>query len=176
MENVITRNTAELERLEGIIRCNLQSFYEVGRALMEIRDQGLYRDAKGYATFEEYCKKEWDFSRIRAYQLIEAVEVKENVLTRVNIEPSSEKQIRPLVKLTPEKQREAWQQAVATAQDGKVTAAHVYKIVKGMVEPGTKQKKEEESEALFHLKRWWDRAIKKDRKTFLQWIEREGKK
>lgn len=85
MEVAITRNTAELERLEGIIRRNQQSFYEIGSALREIRDKGLYRDVKGYDTFEEYCRKEWDFSRPRAYQLIEAVTVKDNLSTTVDI-------------------------------------------------------------------------------------------
>jgi CHASE3 domain sensor protein len=53
------------------------------------------------------------------------------LLTDVNT-PANEYQIRPLVKLSPDQQREAWQQAVATAPDGKVTAAHVAKIVKEM--------------------------------------------
>jgi hypothetical protein len=136
MELIITKDKADLERLEGIIHKNLQSFYEVGRALMEIRDKELYKIKNGgeYGTFEAYCRAVWDFTRIRAYQLIESVAVRENLLTQVNIEPKSEKQIRPLVKLKADQQREAWQKAVDTAPDGKVTASHVYKIVKEMSE------------------------------------------
>ncbi len=138
MEVTITKDTAELERLEGIITKNLQSFYEVGHALMEIRDKRLYEKVRGTATFETYCRERWDFSRIRAFQLIQFVEVRDNLLTVVNIQPTSEFQTRPLARLEPTQQREAWQQAVATAPDGKVTAAHVYKIVKGMREPEAK--------------------------------------
>lgn len=69
MEVAITRNTAELERLEGIIRRNLQSFYEVGSALREIRDKGLYRDVLGFDTFEAYCKAKWDMKRTYAFYM-----------------------------------------------------------------------------------------------------------
>jgi hypothetical protein len=142
MELIITKDKADLERLEGIIHKNLQSFYEVGRALMEIRDKELYKIKNGgeYGTFEAYCRAVWDFTRIRAYQLIESVAVRENLLTQVNIEPKSEKQIRPLVKLKADQQREAWQRAVDTAPEGKVTASHVYKIVKEMTSEPEKQK------------------------------------
>jgi hypothetical protein len=34
---------------------------DVGLALLEIRDQRLYREA-GYRTFEEYCKERWGWS------------------------------------------------------------------------------------------------------------------
>ena len=58
MENVITKNKTRLEHLEGVINRNLQSFYEVGRALMEIRDNELYKvkNGGGYGTFEAYCQ------------------------------------------------------------------------------------------------------------------------
>jgi len=89
---------------------------------MEIRDKSLYRDVLGYQTFEEYCRVKWDLSRPRAYQLIEAVEIKSNLSTTVDI---PERQLRPLARLDPEKQKEAWQKAVETAPEGKVTADHV---------------------------------------------------
>jgi len=155
MENAIVRNTTDLERLEGIITRNLQSFYEVGRALMEIRDRGLYRDVLGYETFEVYCKERWDFARRTAYQYIEAVKTIDNVRHGAQSEvlPANERQIRPLVSLPADKQREAWQQAVDTAPDGKVTAAHVYKIVKGMTNteppPDYPSKPEEPSDAMY---------------------------
>jgi hypothetical protein len=46
--------------------------------------------------------------------------------------PASESVARPLIFLPPDKQPEAWQQAVDTAPDGKVTAAHVASVVKEM--------------------------------------------
>ena len=135
MEVVITKNKQELERLEGIIRRNLRSFYEMGLALMEIRDRGLYRDVLGFETFEAYCKAKWDFGRAYAYRLIGSASVVDSVSPMGDKKPENERQVRPLTKLDPEKQREAWQRAVDTAPDGKVTAAHVYKIVKRMMNP-----------------------------------------
>ena len=84
MEVSITRNRQELDRLEGIIKKNLSSFYEVGCALAEIRDQKLYLDAidfdgHKYETFEKYCKERWEMDRRNAYYLIDSASVVENV-------------------------------------------------------------------------------------------------
>lgn len=43
--------------------------------------------------------------------------------------PKSVSQLRPLTTLEPDQQREAWQRAVETAPNGKVTAAHVESVV-----------------------------------------------
>ena len=126
----------ELERLEGVIRKNLAAFYEVGQALMAIRDKRLYLCKNGgeYQTFEAYCKGIWDMGKSNAYYLISASEVEKNLSTMVD-KPATERQARPLSKLEPEQQRQAWQKAVETAPEGKVTAAHVARVVKGMTEP-----------------------------------------
>ena len=72
-----------LVELEATIEKNLKSFYEVGFALMQIRDNKLYRE--NYITFEHYCKEKWRMSRPRAYQLIAAAEVQDNLSTNVDI-------------------------------------------------------------------------------------------
>lgn len=140
MELTIVRNREELAKLEEVIQRNIGAFYEVGRALMEIRDKGLYKDVLGFDTFEAYCKERWDFSRRHAYRFIEAVEVIENVSESDTKHPINLEQTRPLAHLDADQQRIAWKQAVETAPEGKVTAAHVYKIVKGMTEPDHKPK------------------------------------
>jgi hypothetical protein len=131
------KDNQDLVRLEGIIQKNIGAFYEVGRALMEIRDRELYKIRNGgeYATFEAYCKGAWDFSSRNAYHLIDAAMVIENVNNCSQKQPCTESQARPLARLEPDQQREAWQRAVDTAPEGKVTAAHVYKIVKEMTVP-----------------------------------------
>jgi hypothetical protein len=101
---------------------------------MEIRDKGLYKDVLGFDTFEEYCKSKWDFSSSRARQFIMATETSDNIKSVTIVTPLTESQARPLAKLEPDKQREAWSEAVRTAPEGKVTAAHVYKIVRGAYE------------------------------------------
>lgn len=134
MEAVISRNTEDLDRLEGIIKTNIGAFYEVGRALMEIRDKSLYKDVLGFDTFEAYCKERWDFTGRYARDLMASTRVIENIGSGT-IVPATETQARPLARLEPEQQRQAWKQAVETAPEGKITAAHVYKIVKDMEGP-----------------------------------------
>jgi len=87
---------------------------------MEIRDRELYKIKKGgnYQTFEEYCRGEWDFTRMYAHYLIDSVKVIENVNNCLQI-PATESQTRPLARLEPEQQREAWQRAVETAPEGR---------------------------------------------------------
>jgi phage N-6-adenine-methyltransferase len=63
------------------------------------------------------------------YQLLEAAEVERNISTIVEKSAIPESQLRPLSRLEPEQQREAWARVVETAQDGKITAAHVQGVV-----------------------------------------------
>lgn len=166
MELAITKNAQHLSELENIINRNLQSFYEVGRALMEIRDRGYYKDVLGYNTFEQYCKERWDFARRTAYQFIDSVKVIDNVRNCAQT-PINESQTRPLARLEPEQQKEVWQKAVETAPEGKVTAAHVANVVKEIT--GEKEMACEDSDAVFQLKRWWKKATIKDKKIFIEW-------
>ena len=120
----------ELSQHEVVIQRGLKTFYEVGEALMVIREKRLYRQT--YHTFEEYCQQRWDMSRFYAHRLISASEVASNLLPIGNM-PTNESQVRPLTKLaTPEEQQAAWQQAVASAPGGKVTGAHVAAVVDEM--------------------------------------------
>ena len=114
-----------LERLEGVIQENIGTFYEVGMALINIRKEKYYHSVMGYETFEEYCKKRWDYKRTYAFYLIEAAKVIDNVHD-CEQKPTTEWQARPLAKIKdPTQQLIAWQQAVATAPDGEVTAAEI---------------------------------------------------
>jgi len=89
----------------------------------------------GFETFEEYCKAKWDLNRAHAYRLMDSARVIETVSPIGDIRPATESQARPLARLEPDQQREAWQKAVETAPDGKITAAHVSKVVREMTEP-----------------------------------------
>jgi len=133
LELIITKDKNDLERLEGVIHKNLQSFYEVGRALMEIRNRELYKIKNGgkYQTFETYCKGVWDFTGRHAERLMGSVSVIENTRP-MGRHPENERQARQLACLDPEKQIEVWQKAVETAPGGKVTAAHIKRVVKEM--------------------------------------------
>lgn len=146
MATILAISDAErLAELESAIARGLTTFVEVGAALAEIRDARLYRETHG--TFEDYCRERWQMSRPRAYQLIDAAGVVAGLSTNVDTVPTSESQVRPLTKLEPEKQREAWSQAVATAPEGKVTAAHVKATVEKMTDETAATEPEEDMQA-----------------------------
>lgn len=131
----------EAERLlicEGIIQQKMVDFLEVGTALLEIRDDKLYRNS--HDTFEKYCHEKWSISRSRAYQLTNAVEVvknlemstmvdKKNPINTSELKP--ERIIRPLTKLSKPKQKKAWNAAVKSARKAghTVTASDVKEAV-----------------------------------------------
>jgi len=127
----------ELDGLEQTIERNLASFLEIGRALITIRDKRLYRPGaarNGYDTFEAYCRERWKFSKTHANRFIESTKVIKN-LTPIGVIPENEAQARPLAKLPPEQQQEAWDKVVETAPDGKVTAKHVEEVVDKYLDP-----------------------------------------
>lgn len=120
--------------LEQKIAVGMKTFIEVGTALMRIRDERLYRAE--YGTFEDYCRERWGFTRMHASRLIAAAEVVRNVTDRLQIQsPANIEQTRPLTRLEPDQQREAWGEAVATAPNGKPTAAHVETVVRRFIAP-----------------------------------------
>jgi hypothetical protein len=126
-EQLSSVERSTLEAFEAVIEKGLASFVEVGNALMRIRDSRLYRESHG--TFEDYCQEKWGMSRVHAHRLVEAASVVE--MLPIGNKPKTESQARPLTLLdTPEEQAEAWQEAVETAPAGKVTAAHVEKVVR----------------------------------------------
>lgn len=126
----ITERT-ELEQYEAVIERGLQTFYEVGQALMEIREKRLYREQ--YATFEDYSRDRWQLGQSRAYQLIDAAAVISNLQSSTVVElPANERQARPLTSLPPDGQREAWQVAVESAANGRITARHVEAAVEAI--------------------------------------------
>lgn len=49
---------ALFEAAERVIQDSLTTFWKVGRALAQIRDERLYRTTHG--TFEDYCRERWD--------------------------------------------------------------------------------------------------------------------
>jgi hypothetical protein len=131
-----------------------RSFYEAGKALMELRNKRLYRST--HKTFQEYCKDRFGFERRHPYRLIDAADVVDNLIqmrpngTQNEVEdsltmrpsgtqilPTSERQVRPLTKLEPEQQLQAWQRSVKAA-DGKSPPS---RIVSDIVEQIMKRTK-----------------------------------
>lgn len=104
-----------------------RAFYLAGIALKELRDRRLYRST--HISFEEYCQDRFGMKRRHPYRLIDAAIVVDNIVamcpsTDVSdsdtdrkhiIIPTSEWQARPLTKLSPPMQRQAWNKAVEMA-------------------------------------------------------------
>jgi len=137
-----------LRALEAKIEANVKNYwYETGAILIEIRDRELYK--KKYGTFEGYIKDRWGWERRHGYRLIEAAEISlkiehQNVsqkgdLGHIEI-PKSERQIRPLTKLSDDAEKvHVWKKAteVAKAEGKRVTAEVVEKAVEDFKEnPG----------------------------------------
>ncbi|MEH2178724.1 hypothetical protein [Nostoc sp.] len=135
----------ELSEEEQSLRLHLEqkverAFYEAGKALMELRDRRLYRST--HKTFEDYCRDKFGHSRQQSNYLIAAADVYENLTTNgcqivehedltangTQILPTSERQVRPLTKLEPQQQQQAWQLSVQEAS-GKVPTGRIVKDV-----------------------------------------------
>ena len=117
----------------AVIEHGLQTFFDVGNALMVVRNDRLYREE--YGTFEDYCQEKWGWTRQHANRLISSAEVVGNLEPMGSILPTTERQTRELARVAPEKQRAVWKDVVETAPKGKVTAKHVQAVVKQHKEP-----------------------------------------
>jgi hypothetical protein len=195
-ELITPAESVRLCELERIIQKGKDTFVEVGTALSEIRDSKLYHPA---ATFEDYCKNRWGFSKWYAIKITDAAKVVSN-LDNCPIKPKTESQARPLAKLPAEKQPAAWERAqeIAAEESKPVAARHVEAAVLEVMpkeemkeEPETvvvdgvkfaipnptlsdeaKAKgdaAEKESDKLWLLKSTWKNTSKKDRSAFLAW-------
>lgn len=109
----------ERDRCEAIIAKGWETFLAVGYALATIRNKRLYRDR--HATFEDYCRQKWEFSKSHANRLIEAAVVAA-ILTPIGVKPTSESQLRPLVDLPPQRIPDAWKKAQELAGGKEITA------------------------------------------------------
>lgn len=120
------RGEVLLAKAEATIEAGLATFWDVGNALMGIRDSRLYRAE--FDTFEDYCQTRWSMSRRRAGQLVEAAQMG----TMVPIE--NERQARALapLKADPAEVREAFAEA---QKRGDTTGAGIAKVVAERTEP-----------------------------------------
>jgi hypothetical protein len=91
-----------------VISNGIQTFAEVGNALLAIRDGRLYKAE--FKTFELYCSTKWGIKQTRAYQLMEAAKVTNQLKSSKILElPSTESHAAPLAKLPASEQPAAWQ-------------------------------------------------------------------
>jgi len=121
---------SRLQELEEVLERDLQAFYRVGEALLEIRDTNLYKQT--HKTFEDYCSARWSMKRNYANKLISAATVVNNLGTTVP-KPTSEGQARPLAALPAPQQREVWTQVLRDTPLENVTAKIIVKPMARML-------------------------------------------
>ena len=115
-----------LTHLENIIARNQCRFFEIGKALKEIRDSRLYKLTL-FETFEAYGRARWDMGRSQVYRLIDAYSVVNNLSPNGDTLPGNEAQARPLVQLDPPEQRKIWKNFLNTGMD--ITAHNIKKFI-----------------------------------------------
>ncbi|MBR9682368.1 MAG: hypothetical protein GOV02_01715 [Candidatus Aenigmarchaeota archaeon] len=125
MTNEITIKT--LIENESIIEKGLNTFYDVGNALISIRDNKQYKEE--YDTFECYCIERWGIKKAYAYRLMTASETTDNLSTIVDVLPENEGQAQQLSKVPPEEQAEVWTQTQDETGKEQPTAAEIKEVV-----------------------------------------------
>jgi hypothetical protein len=107
-----TDRRQRLKQLEAVIAAGWERVVEVGRALREIRDEGLYLELDEGLTFEQYVKSRWTLSKARAYQYLDAAEIAGATSTIVDVPILTEgvaRELAPLLRAGgPERVAEAW--------------------------------------------------------------------
>ena len=83
-----------LNYLETIIENKQRNFYELGKALNEIKQTRLYRLSL-YNNFGAYVKARWDMGRSQAYRVINAYQIVNNLSPIGGRLPVNESQVRP---------------------------------------------------------------------------------
>jgi protein gp37 len=120
-EILTAAETQALAEHEAVIERGIQTFYEVGTALTDIRDRRLYRAE--YGTFEEYADKRWQMSRRRAYELMSAATVVSGIPHTLP-KPANAGQATALASVPEPVRADVWAETIERT-DGKPTAAAV---------------------------------------------------
>lgn len=117
---------SRLSQLEDIIEANQHRFYQTGKALRQIRDDGLFRDLL-FDSFEAYVKDRWDMARSHAYRLITAANVIDNLSPIGDgILPKNEFQARVMARFSKADQRNIWRKFIASGMA--LTAKNIRKF------------------------------------------------
>src|SRR5260370_3010580 len=143
-----TEEKKRLGEIETRIREGMLTFLEVGRDLMIIRDEKLYREE--FTSFEEYCRSRFEIDRTYAHRLIHSAEVISSLSGGTNVAhgqhsethgvdnsalPENERQARELAAAPEHPRQRICDEAVRTAPNGKMTSNHIRKTVRTNLNP-----------------------------------------
>lgn len=104
-----------LGKLERVIEKGLQTFREVGMALLEIRESRLYRMTHG--NFADYCLDRWKITGSRAYQIIDAAEVAEQLGGDAPVNEAQAAELVRVMRTDPKLVKKVWRQVKAQAAE-----------------------------------------------------------
>ena len=96
-----------LQELESTIQIGLKTFNDVGKALLAIQEEGLYR--LEYSTFDEYCKAKWGFGYGAYYRHLKAGVVSKTLEDKGLSSPETQSQAFALSILDETQQAEVWE-------------------------------------------------------------------
>lgn len=150
-----------LAECEEAIGRGIHSFVETGTALIRVCTERLYiepfvePEKQKYKDFEDYCLRKWHLHKSHAHRLMAAPAIIQNISDNLgaitspsgSLLPQSERQIRELVKLSPDKQAEAWEKAIEKAGGVQPTAEVVKAAVAEVAPKQTKREKEKKAVA-----------------------------
>lgn len=127
MRNDIEPAQPTLAECEQVIERGLETFVEVGQALMVIRDGRLYKAT--HSSFDDYCRERWGWNKNRANQLISSSEVTNMLVGSDAPVPANDRQAQALAPLKddPDAMAEVMEQVTeaAKAAGSKVTAQQI---------------------------------------------------
>lgn len=130
-ENLSDPERERLLSCENVLERHLGAFFEVGRALLEIKNSKLYRT--DYETFEDYCICRWEMTKTHAYRLLNGAEIIDHLSPMGDILPRNERQVRPLTGLPPKTIQKVWKRAIEKATEKPLTSRVVQEAVAEIV-------------------------------------------
>lgn len=117
-----------LAEAEAKIEAGLQTFYDVGNALAQIRDRQLYRES--HASFQQYADERWGIGKSYTSRLIGAAGTMSNLIDAgIDRLPDSERHTRPMLGLPAQAQRLAWSLVLDQVGTGKINTKTVEEAV-----------------------------------------------
>lgn len=123
------------EKLKAKVHRWMEDRFAVGDALGEILNRRLY--TLEYSTFEAFCETEYGIKKSRAYQLIEAAEVKAGLQGSTMVDKvTNERQARALAAVPEEDRAKVVEEASKT---GKVTSKTITEAATRTAEPKTEK-------------------------------------
>ena len=118
-------------------------------ALLTIQESRLYRGT--HSSFAHYCQERWNIGPSYAWRVMGSAErLKLLPLDAKLPRPVNEFQMRPFLKLSPEKFPAAWRQAVKAAKEGKITTSVVQAAIQDLI-PNRRRQKEKRGKAKANL-------------------------